>query len=108
MKQAIIRRAQFTGNLYKGCRKARYFLQWFAERGCTVRVQAVHRDTKSFVSFFLFLHIVVAGSPLFFSLQSFLLGTNAVPSFASGGVTGNSFICRSLARVGRVVGITFI
>ena len=25
-----------------------------------------------------------------------------------GGVTGNSFIYRSLARVGRVVGITFI
>ena len=48
------------------------------------------------------------GSPLSFLLQSFILGTSAVPSFALGGVTGNSFICWSLARVGRVVGITFI
>ena len=45
MKQAIIRRSQFTGSLYKRCRKARYFLQWFAERVCTELVQAVHRDT---------------------------------------------------------------
>ena len=44
-KQATIRRAQFTGNLCKRCRKAQHFLQWFAERGYTVLVQAIHRDT---------------------------------------------------------------
>ena len=47
---------------------------------------------------------MVAGSPLFFLLQSFfVLGTNAVPSFALGGVTRNSFICWSRARIGRIV-----
>ena len=75
-------------------------------------VQCLYRQYTEILSLLylsFFLHTVVAGSPLFFIATILLiLGTNAVPSFALGGVTGNSFICWSLARVGRVVGITFI
>ena len=73
------------------------------------RVRTANTEILSLLyPYYFFLHTAGSGITFILFATIFCFGNRCGSFFCWGGVTGNSFICWSLVRVGRAVGITFI